>query len=65
MPVAENHQDAPRKELVAGSVNDAEKAEVDKARVTLGYGSMSEYVREVMLGRSREVNQTSQAAGAA
>lgn len=49
-------QDAPRKELVAGSVNDAEKSEIEQALAKTKHRTMSEFVRETMLDRARRIN---------
>lgn len=42
----------PRKAVVGGSVTDAEKAQIDQARVKAGYEKMSHFVRDVMLAVS-------------
>lgn len=46
-------QEVPRKDVVGGSVNAAERAEIEAARQKAGYKTMSEFVRETVLERAR------------
>jgi hypothetical protein len=52
---AEQQPKITRKDVVGGSVNTAERALIEAARERAGVRSMSEFVRETMLARSRRI----------
>jgi hypothetical protein len=53
MPNDTEQQESSRKKVAGGSVNVAELAEIEAARIQAGYKRLSPFVRDVMLAVSR------------